>query len=165
MVSAANANAALSLSLALLISSHLGAAIATTTVCSDSAWKQYHYGQKASLRFDVGRAGPESITTGVKEFAAQNNLSYSSVGSHNPYKHPPLETLEQILQDTSVAIVITVATSNRSTIARSTIETFSFSCGPVTKDWRPYWRAFTAFLRANGYRLTPDQAPGGLAAP
>lgn len=138
--------------LALLMVGSTGAAVATETVCSESAYKQYHYGQKASLRFDVGRQGPESITSEVKEFAAANGLSYSSVGGHDPYKKPPLDTLDQILQDTSVAIALQVTTSNRSTIAEATIETFSFSCGPTTKDWRPYWRAFNAFVRANGFR-------------
>lgn len=128
------------------------AVVATTTVCPTSAYKQYHYGPKASLRFDVGRQGPGSITDEVKEFAAKNGLSYSSVKLHDPYKDPPLEKLDQILQDTSVALSITVTTSNRSTIAEASVETFSFSCGPTTKDWRPYWRAFNAFVRANGYR-------------
>lgn len=131
-------------------------ATATTTVCPTRAYKRYHYGQMASLRFDVGRFGPGSITKEVKEFAAWNGLSYSSVGLHNPYKNPPLEKLDQILQDTSVAIAITVTTSNRSTIATATIDTFSFSCGPLTKDWRPYWRAFKAFIRKNGYRRATD---------
>lgn len=126
--------------------------VATTTICPTSAYKQYHYGQKASLRFDVGREGPESITNEVRDFAAKNGLSYSAVKLHDPYKDPPFEKLDQILQDTSVALSITVTTSNRSTIAEASVETFSFSCGPTTKDWRPYWRAFNAFVRANGYR-------------
>jgi hypothetical protein len=127
-------------------------AVATETVCPMSAVKQYHYGLKASLRFDVGRQGPDSITNEAKEFAASNGLSYSSVKLHDPYKDPPLEKLDQILQDTSVALVITITTSNRSTIAEASIETFSFSCGPTTKDWRPYWRALNRFVRDNGFR-------------
>jgi hypothetical protein len=114
----------------------------------------YHYGQKASLRFDVGRQWPESITSEVKEFAARHGLEYWSVGGHDSYKNPPLETLDQIPQDTDVAIGLVVRTSNRSTIATATVETFSFSCGPTTKDWRAYWRAFNAFARAKGYRTT-----------
>jgi hypothetical protein len=144
------------LSLALLIIGLTSTAVATTTVCSTSAYRKYHYGQKASLRFDVGRQGPESITNEVKEFAARNGLSYSAVGLHDPYKEPPLEKLDQILQDTSVAIIISIATSNRSTIATATVETFSFSCGPTTKDWRPYWQAFNAFVRTSGYRPASD---------
>lgn len=144
------------LSLTILTIGLTGTAVATTTVCSTSAYKRYHYGQKASLRFDVRRLGPESITKEVKEFAARSGLSYSSVGLHNPYRNPPLEKLDQILQDTSVAIAITITTSNRSTIATATIDTFSFSCGPLTKDWRPYWRAFNAFIRINGYRPASD---------
>ena len=144
------------LSLALLIIFFTSTAGATTTVCSDSAYKKHHYGKKASMRFDVGRLGPESITEKVKEFAAQNGLSYSSVGLKDPYKKPPLEKLNQILQDTSIAISITVTTSNRNSIATATTETFSFSCGPVTRDWRPYWRAFSTFVRANGYRPIVD---------
>ena len=108
------------------------------------------------MRFDIGRLGPESITNEVKEFAARNGLSYSSVGGHDPYKEPPLETLDQKLQDTSVAIVLSIKTSNRSTIATATVETFSFSCGPTTKDWRPYWRAFSTFVRTSGYRPVAD---------
>ena len=118
--------------LALLIIGLTSTAVATTTVCSKSAYKRYHYGQKASLRFDVGRQGPESITNEVKVFAARNGLSYSSVGGHDPYKEPPLETLDQILQDTSIAISLSIRTSNRSSIATATVETFSFSCGPTT---------------------------------
>jgi len=144
------------LSLAILIVGLTSTAVATTTVCPKSAYKQYHYGRKASLRFDVGRQGPESITSEVKEFATKNDLSYSSVGGHDPYKNPPLETLHQILQDTSIALAITISTSNRNTIATASVETFSFSCGPTTKDWQPYWRAFGAFVRANGYRPVSD---------
>lgn len=140
------------LSLAQLMLGLTSTAVATTTVCSASAYQRYHYGQKASMRFEIGRLGPESITNDVKEFAARNGLSYSSVGGHEPYKEPPLETLDQILQDTSVAIVLSIKTSNRSTIATATVETFSFSCGPTTKDWRPYWRAFSTFVRTSGYR-------------
>jgi hypothetical protein len=132
--------------------------VATTTVCSTSASKQYHYGRKASLRFDVGRQWPESITSEEKEFATRNALSYSSVGGHDPYKNPPLETLHQILQDTSIALTIRISTSNRNTIATASVDTFCFSCGPTTKDWRPYWRAFGAFVRANGYRSVSNQA-------
>src|SRR5437763_1974910 len=98
--------------LTLLTIGLLGTAAATTTICSMSAYKHYHYGQKASLRFDAGRLGPESITKEVKEFATRNGLSYSAVGVHDPYKDPRLEKLEQILQDTSVAIAITITTSN-----------------------------------------------------
>lgn len=145
------------LSLVLLVIGHTSSAVATTTMCPESAYKQYHYGQKASLQFDVGRQGPDSITSEVKEFAAQNGLSYSSVGGHHPSKNPPLETLDQILQDTSIALALIVMTSNRSTTATATIETFSFTCGPTTKDWRPYWRAFNAFVRAKGYRVTPPK--------
>jgi hypothetical protein len=137
--------------LLLLLIGHTSIAVATTTVCPTSASKQYHYGQKASLRFDVGRQGAESITSEVQEFAAKNGLSYSSVGVRSS-TDSPLEKLDQILQDTSVAIVIMVTTSNHSTIATATVETFSFSCGPTTKDWRPYWRSFKAFVRAKGYR-------------
>jgi|SRR6185437_16150595 len=144
------------LSLTILTIALTSTAVATTTVCPTSAYKRYHYGQMASLRFDVGRLGPESITREVKEFAARNGLSYSSVGLRNPYKKPPLERLDQILQDTSVAIAITIMTSNHSTVATATIDTFSFSCGPLTKDWRPYWRAFNAFVRKNGYRRATD---------
>jgi hypothetical protein len=144
------------LSLALLVIGPTSTVVATTTVCPASAYKQYHYGQKASLRFDVGRKGPDSITSEVKEFAAKNGLSYSAVGLHDPYKDPPLEKLDQILQDTSVAIALTVTTSNRSTVATATVETFSFTCGPTTKDWRPYWRAFNAFVRANSYRVASE---------
>jgi len=140
------------LPLAILMIGVSSTAVATETVCSTSAYKQYHYGRKASLRFDVGRQGPESITSEVKEFATRNALSYSSVGGHDPYKNPPLETLDQILQDTSIALTITISTSNRNTIATASVKTFSFSCGPTTKDWRPYWRAFGAFVRAHGYR-------------
>jgi hypothetical protein len=75
-------------------------ATATITVCPTRAYKQYHYGRMASLSFDVGRVGPGSITKEVEEFAARNGLSYSSVELRNPYKHPPLEKLDQILQDT-----------------------------------------------------------------
>lgn len=142
--------------LALLTFGLTSTAVATTTVCSTSAYKRYHYGQKASLRFDVGHRGPESITNEVEGFAARNGLSYSSAGLRDPYENPPLETLDQILQDTAVAIAISIKTSNRSTIATATIETFSFSCGPIAKDWRPYWRAFNAFVRTNGYRLVSD---------
>jgi hypothetical protein len=144
------------LALALLIIGSTSTAVATTTICPASAVKQYHYGKKASLQFDVGRQGPDSITSEVKEFAAKNGLSYGAAGLHDPYKDPPLEKLHQILQDTSVAIVLTVTTSNRSTIATATVETFSFTCGPTTKDWRPYWRAFNAFVRANGYRVASE---------
>lgn len=143
-------------SVAILTIALTSTAVATTTVCPTSAYKRFHYGQKASLRFDVGRLGPESITKEVKEFAVRNGLSYSSVGLRNPYKRPPLEKLDQILQDTSVAIAITITTSNRSTIATATIDTFSFSCGPLTKDWRPYWRAFNAFVRKSAYRRATD---------
>ena len=139
--------------LALLIIGPTSVAVATTTICSTSEYKKYNYGQKASPRFDVGRQGPEGITSEVKEFAARNGLSYGSVGGHDPYKDPPLETPDQILQDTSVGISISVRTSNRSTIATATVETFSFTCGPTTKDWRPYWRAFNAFVRTKGYRM------------
>ena len=142
--------------LALLIIGLTSTAVATTTVCSKSAYKRYHYGQKASLRFDVGRQGPESITNEVKVFAARNGLSYSSVGGHDPYKEPPLETLDQILQDTSVAIPISIGTSNRGTIDTATLEPLSFTCGPTTKDWRPHWRAFSTFVRTSGYRLAPQ---------
>jgi len=142
--------------LALLMIALTSTAVATETVCSKSAYKRYNYGQKASLRFDVGRLGPESITNEVKDFAARNGLSYSSVGGHDPYKAPPLETLDQILQDTSIAISLSIKTSNRSTIATATVETFSFSCGPTTKDWQPYWRAFTEFVRTSGYRPVTD---------
>ena len=96
------------LSLAILMIGLTNTAVATTTVCSKSAYKQYHYGRKASVRFDVGRQGPESITSEVKEFATKNALSYSSVGGHDPYKDPPLETLVQILQDTTIALAITI---------------------------------------------------------
>ena len=143
-------------SLTMLVIGLTSTAVATTTVCPTAAYKQYHYGRKASLRFDVGRQGPESITSEVKEFATNNALSYSSVGGHDPYKNPPLETLNQILQDTSIALAITISTSNRNTIATASVETFSFSCGPTTKDWRPSWRAFGAFVRANGYRPVSD---------
>lgn len=106
--------------LAILMIGLTSTAVATTTVCSKSAYKRYHYGQKASLRFDVGRLGPESITNEVKEFAARNGLSYSAVGLHDPYKDPPLEKLDQILQDTSIALSLSIRTSNRSTIATAT---------------------------------------------
>jgi hypothetical protein len=142
--------------LALLMIGFASTAVATTTVCSQSAYKRYHYGQKASLRFDVGRPGPDSITNEVKEFAAGNGLSYSAVGLHDPYKDPPLEKLDQILQDTSIALSLSIRTSNRSSIATATVEIFSFSCGPTTKDWRPYWRAFSTFVRTSGYRLVAD---------
>ena len=142
----------ISLLLTPLIGGFASTAIATTTVCPKSAYDKFHYGQKASLRFDVGRFGPESITEEVEDFAAHSGLTYSSVGGHDPSKSPALETLDQILQDTSVALSIVVSTSNRSTIATATIETFSFSCGPVTKDWRPYWRAFAESVRTRGYR-------------
>lgn len=142
--------------LAILMIGLTSTAVATTTVCSKSAYKRYHYGQKASLRFDVGRLGPESITNEVKEFAARNGLSYSAVGLHDPYKDPPLEKLDQILQDTSIALSLSIRTSNRSTIATATVETFSSSCGPTTKDWRPYWGAFSTFVRTSGYRLVAD---------
>ena len=142
--------------LAILMIGLTSTAVATTTVCSKSAYKRYHYGQKASLRFDVGRLGPESINNEVKEFAARNGLSYSAVGLHDPYKDPPLEKLDQILQDTSIALSLSIRTSNRSTIATATVETFSFSCGPTTKDWRPYWGAFSTFVRTSGYRLVAD---------
>ena len=144
------------LSLTLLISGLTSTAVATITVCPTPAYKRYHYGQKASLRFDIGRLGPESITRKVEKFAARNGLSYSAVELHDPYKNPPLKKLDQILQDTSVVIAITITTSNRSTMATATIETFSFSCGPVTKDWRPYWRALNAFVLTNGYRPVSD---------
>jgi hypothetical protein len=143
-------------SLALLMIGLTSTAVATTTVCPTSAYKRYHYGQKASLRFDVGRLGPESITNEVKAFAARNGLSYGAVGLHDPYKDPPLESLDQILQDTSIAISLSITTSNRSTIATATVKTFSFSCGPTTKDWRPYWRAFSTFVRTSGYRPVAD---------
>lgn len=71
------------------------------------------------------------------------------------YKNPPLETLNQIRQDTSIALAITISTSNRNnkrlatvlagfwrvysrerlsagTIATASVETFSFSCGPMS---------------------------------
>jgi hypothetical protein len=122
------------LSVAILIMGLTGTAVATTTVCSTSAYKQYHYGRKASLRFDVGRQGPESLTNDVKEFAAKNALSYSSVGGHDPYKDPPLESLDQILQDTSIALTIIISTSNRNTIA--TVELTRFSGHLMVRYWR-----------------------------
>ena len=146
------------LSVTVLAIALTSTAVATTTVCPTSVYKRYHYGRKASLRFDVGRLGPESITKQVKEFAARKSLSYSSVGLHDPYKKPPLEELDQILQDTAIGIAISIKTSNRTTVATARIETFSFSCGPVTKDWRPYWRALNTFVRTNGYRQLSDQA-------
>ena len=145
-----------SLSLAILMIGLTSTAVATTMGCSMAAYKQYHYGKKASLRFNVGPRGPESITSEMEEFAARNALSYSSVGGHDPYKNPSLETLDQILQDTYIALAITISTSNRSTIATASVETFSFSCGPTTKDWRPYWQAFRAFVRSNGYRTVSN---------
>ena len=64
------------------------AAVATTTVCSNSAAKRYHYGENATLKFRTRLADPESITDAVKRFAQGNNLSYSSVGGFDPYKDP-----------------------------------------------------------------------------
>jgi hypothetical protein len=143
--------------LALLLIGNTSIVVATTTICPTSVAKRYHYGQKASLRFDVGRQGPESITDEVKEFAAGDGLTYASVGLKDPGQDPPQEELDQILQDnTSGEILIMVTTSNRTTIAAATIETSSYSCGPTTKDWRPYWRAFKAFVRAKGYRTEGD---------
>ena len=131
-------------------------AAATITACPKTAYEQYHYGQKASMRFDVRRLGPGSITTEVMRFATDNGLSYGAAGYQDPAANPPRDELSHILQDTSVAIAITISTSNRSTIAYAKIETFSFSCGPVTKDWRPYWDAFLEFVRANGYVPASD---------
>jgi hypothetical protein len=132
-----------------------GRAWATTTVCSNEAARQYHYGDKRTLKFEIPSADPGSITEQVKAYAANNNLSYSSVGGHDPYKTPPLESRHQILQSQSVDVSITISTTNRDNIATATIATFSFSCG-ATEDWRPYWRAFEAFVAAQKYPLVSD---------
>lgn len=130
---------------------------ATSTVCSNEAWRHYHYGDRRTLKFEIPSADPGSITEQVKAYAANNNLSYSSVGGHDPYKTPPRESLAQILQSQSVEVSITIKTDNRNKIATATVATFSFSCG-ATEDWRPYWRAFKAFVAAQKYPLVSDPA-------
>lgn len=140
----------LPLSCVLLLLTSVEVAVATTTVCSNSAAKRYHYGEKATLKFRTPLADPESITDAVKRFGQGNNLSYSSVGGFDPYKDPPLKTLTQILQSSSFDISINIRTTNRNDSASASITTFSFKCGR-TEDWHPYWVAFKFFIESNNY--------------
>jgi hypothetical protein len=120
------------------------------TYCTPAQWKLHRYGQKAAIRILTPQRGPDTITNAMQTYAARKHLSYSSTGLYDPYKTPALKKLTHILQDTEVAIAITVETTNRDAVASASTSTFSFSCGP-TKDWKPYWRDFSAFVAAKKY--------------
>ena len=109
-----------------------------TTICSNAQAKRYHYGDKQTLSFTMPSDGLNSITEPVKTFAANNDLSYSAVGGHDPYKTPPLETIDHILQSKRLDVGIMISATNRSNVATARIYTFSFSCGPIRDDWRTY---------------------------
>ncbi len=143
----------LAISTALLSMLALGAnrSWSTTTMCSNAQAKRYHYGDKQTLTFAMPSDNLNSITEQVQTFAAKNKLSYSSVGGHDPYTTPQLETLEHILQSKGFDVAIMIRATNRSNVATARIYTFSLSCGSVREDWRPYWRAFKSFLVEQKY--------------
>jgi hypothetical protein len=126
-------------------------ASATETVCLERQWKLYHYGVKAEMRLKAPKPNPDAITDAIKEYALKNGLTYSSVGGFDPYEKPPHKDLTQILQSPSYDVSITVETTNRDSIARVEVSTFSYSCGK-TEDWKPYWRAFERFVLAGQYQ-------------
>jgi hypothetical protein len=140
-----------------LLSLAIGASVAeaTTTVCSEQASKAHHYGQKATVKFQVPSVGPDSITELVKAFAAKGELSYSSVGGFDRYEQPELRSLCQILQSRSNDVALTIRTTNRNAIADAEISMFSLSCG-ATEDWQPYWRKFLVFISAQQYLIIQE---------
>lgn len=129
---------------------------ATTTVCSEKASKRNHYGQHASVQFRMPQDGLDSITEAVQAYAARNRLSYSSVGSEDPYKTPAFKSLTHILQSETVDVAIHIRATNRSNIATATISTFSSKCG-ATEDWHPYWEIFRSFIEANKFAVVESR--------
>jgi hypothetical protein len=84
----------------------------------------------------------------LERHSGEIGLSYSSVGGYDPYKKPPLRSMDSILQSKSVATVIEVRTSNRSRYAQVTVGN---NCFEPREEWRPYWRKFNALLNDLGY--------------
>ena len=78
-------------------------------------------------------------------------MSASTVTYEDPYEQPVRRGSHLILQSPDVSVAITISTSNRSNRARIRVERTCYYDEMV--PWRPYWRALSTFLRANGYRI------------
>lgn len=122
------------------------------TGCSFATVQRYGYGPKAKLTILVPTEQAETLTTQIKAFAAKNGLSYSAADFTDPSKSPIYRSVDHTLQSKSSDVSINIDTNNRSPVAHVWVATFSSSCQEA-EDWRPYWQAFTAFLRAAHYRV------------
>jgi hypothetical protein len=141
--------------LALLLIVAASAANATTTICPDAAFERYHYGTKAKMNVRLSPSQADTFHKMIDEYASKNGFYYSSSGLLDPDKKPPLKKLTQFVQSKSFDVTITVRTSNRDSVARLAVDTFSYSC-TATEDWMPYWRDFVSFITAHGYQQAPE---------
>jgi len=78
-------------------------------------------------------------------------MSVSHVGGEDPYERPPLQSSDLILQSPDVSVAIMIRSTNRSNLARISVERTCYYDSQV--PWRPYWRALTRFLQTAGHRI------------
>jgi len=106
---------------------------------------------------EVGKGDPDRLTPLFEDYAERAGLSYGAAGSSDPSAGGK-KTLTHILQDQSYDIAIEVRTDSTRSAAKVDISTFSYSC-EATKDWRPYWRKFRAFLKEKHFKRLPARFP------
>lgn len=119
---------------------------ATTLACLPGV-RAHVYERRA---FAISANDAKRLHLDLERHAGEIGLSYSSVGGYDPYKKPPLRSMDSILQSTSVATVIEVRTSNSSRYAQVTVGN---NCFEPREDWRPYWQKFNALLNRLGYGI------------
>jgi len=125
-------------------------------MCSRADYNRYGYGTKAVMQIEVGKGDPDRLTPILQNYAKEKGLFYSGGGGWDP-KPGGRKTLTHILQSASFQVDISISADSTQDAARVSISTFSFSCGPITDDWRPYWRAFKAFLQEKHFKRLPAQ--------
>lgn len=104
----------------------------------------------ARSQLEVSPSEAKRLEADLERHSMEIGLTYSSVGSYDPYRKPPVSGLTIVLQSRpSAATVIEVRTSSRNRFARVTVGN---NCFAKREDWRPYWSAFNALLNHLGYR-------------
>ena len=98
--------------------------------------------------FVVSGDEAKRLHVNLERHSGEIGLSYASVGGYDPYKRPPVRSMDSILQSESVATVIEVRTSSRSRYAKVTVGN---NCFESKEDWRPYWTKFNRLLDRLGY--------------
>jgi hypothetical protein len=119
-------------------------------VCPNHALKKYGYGTKAKLTFSIPSERIPDFTNEIEHYSSSGLHFGGSASGYDPYSKPPKIRLDQFLRSSSYDVSILVSSNAVSHVVHIAVSTSSSTCGP-TEDWRPYWRAFRAFLASKKY--------------